>query len=67
MEIQKKKQIVKMIDDLNNKKKYLQLFKIIVAQKIAYSQNSNGVFINLNAIPDEKLEIIYNFLSSFNI
>jgi hypothetical protein len=62
MEIQKKKQIVRLIDELKNKKLYIELFKIILAQKINYTQNSNGVFINLNGIPDEKLEIIYNFL-----
>jgi hypothetical protein len=67
MEIYKKKKIVKMIDDLKNKKLYLQLFKIILEQKIKYTQNNNGIFINLNNVPDDKLEIIYNFLLSFNI
>ena len=56
-----------MIDDLKNKKLYLQLFKIILEQKIKYTQNNNGIFINLNNVPDDKLEIIYNFLLSFNI
>jgi hypothetical protein len=67
MDIFKKKKIVKMIDDLKNKKLYLQLFKIILEQKIKFTQNNNGIFIDLNSVPDEKLEIIYNFLLSFNI
>jgi hypothetical protein len=67
MDIFKKKKIVRMIDDLKNKKLYLQLFKIILEQKIKFTQNNNGIFIDLNSVPDEKLEIIYNFLLSFNI
>jgi hypothetical protein len=67
MEIQKKKEIVKMIDDLRNKKLYLQVYRIILKEKINFTQNNNGIFINLNGVPDDKLEILYNFLLSFNI
>jgi hypothetical protein len=67
MDYNKKKLIVKMIDDIKDKKIYLKLYKIILNQNIQYTQNRNGIFINLNAIENDKLEIIYNFLCSFNI
>jgi hypothetical protein len=67
MEIYRKKNIVKMIDGIKVKKILLQIFKIILEEKIQYSRNNNGVFLNLNQIPDDKLIKIENFLLSIYI
>lgn len=67
MEIYRKKNIVKMIDGINVKKILVQIFKIILEEKIQYSRNSNGIFLNLNQIPDDKLIKIENFLLSIYI
>jgi gliding motility-associated-like protein len=58
---------VTYFDDLRNKKLYLQVYRIILKEKINFTQNNNGIFINLNGVPNDKLEILYNFLLSFNI
>jgi len=67
MEIYRKKNIVKLIDGIKIKKILIQLFKIILEEKIQYSRNNNGVFLNLNQIPDDKLIKIENFLLSIYI
>ena len=67
MEIYRKKNIVKKIDNIKIKKILLNLFKIIIHEKINYSRNSNGIFLNLNQIPDEKLLKIEEFLNEIYI
>jgi len=63
----KKKYLVRIIDDIKDKKTLIKIYKIILEQKIPFTRNNNGVFINLNAVDEDKLEIIYNFLLSLNI
>jgi hypothetical protein len=63
----KKKYLVRLIDDIKDKKILIKIYKIIVEQKIPFTRNNNGVFINLNAVDEDKLEIVYNFLLSLNI
>ena len=63
----KKKYLVRLIDDIKDKKTLIKIYKIIVEQKIPFTRNNNGVFINLNAVDEDKLEIVYNFLLSLNI
>ena len=67
MEIYRKKNIVKLIDGIKIKKILVQIFKIILEEKIQYSRNNNGIFLNLNQIPDDKLIKIENFLLSIYI
>jgi hypothetical protein len=67
MEIYRKKNIVKMIDGINVKKILIQIYKIILEEKIQYSRNNNGIFLNLNQIPDDKLIKLENFLLSIYI
>lgn len=62
MEIYRKKNIVKMIDGINVKKILIQIFKIILEEKINYTRNQNGIFFDLNQISDEKLIKLENFL-----
>ena len=43
-----KLKIQKQIEQLNNDNIYKQIFYFIITQKIKYSENTNGVFFNLN-------------------
>jgi hypothetical protein len=63
----KKKYLVRLIDDIKDKKTLIKIYKIILEQKIPFTRNINGIFININAVDEDKLEIIYNFLLSLNI
>lgn len=65
-EIWEKKNIVRLIDQIKDKKILLKLFKIILENKIVYTQNSNGIFINLNQLSDEHINLIKNFLYNLN-
>jgi hypothetical protein len=67
MEIWEKKYIVRLIDQIKNKKFLIELYKIILKENIIHTRNNNGVFINLNAIENDKLEIIKNYLYTINI
>jgi len=62
MEIYRKKNIVKMIEGIHIKKILIQIYKIILEEKINYTRNQNGIFFDLNQIPDEKLIKLENFL-----
>jgi hypothetical protein len=62
MEIYRKKNIVKMIEGIHIKKILIKIFKIILNEKINYTRNKNGIFIDLNQISDEKLIKLENFL-----
>lgn len=66
VEIWEKKYIVRLIDQIKDKKILLKLFKIILDNKIIYTQNSNGIFINLNQLSDEHINLIKNFLYNLN-
>jgi hypothetical protein len=66
IEIWEKKYIVKLIDQIKDKKILLQLYKIILDNKIIFTRNSNGIFINLNQIPEEHFNLIKNFLYNLN-
>jgi hypothetical protein len=66
VEIWEKKYIVILIDQIKDKKILLKLFKIILDNKIVYTQNSNGIFINLNQLSDEHINLIKNFLYNLN-
>jgi len=67
MEIYRKKNIVKMIEGINVKKILIQIYKIILEEKINYTRNQNGIFFDLNQIEDEKLIKLENFLLTIYI
>jgi hypothetical protein len=67
MEIYRKKNIVKMIEGINIKKILIQIYKIILEEKINYTRNQNGIFFDLNQIEDEKLIKLENFLLTIYI
>lgn len=62
-----KKKIINKIQNIKNKKNYINLFKLIVKLKIPYSLNNNGVFFNINKINTTDLNKIIKLLDSFDI
>ena len=58
-----KKAIMTRIQNLKNKKHYVQIFKIIKENNASFSQNINGVFINLINIEDSILDKIVKYLN----
>jgi len=64
IEFNEKKYIVKLIDDIKDKKHLIYLYKIILEEKIKHTRNKNGIFFSLNNIEDDKLLKIKNYLYS---
>lgn len=40
-----------------------EIFKILYQNKCVYTQNNNGIFVNLNWLEDEILDKVYNYVS----
>lgn len=59
-----KKELVKKIEKLTSKNQYKQIFKILKSSGIKITQNSNGVFFNMNDLNNEVLKKIDDFLDS---
>lgn len=62
-----KKKIINKIQNIKNKKNYINLFKLIIKLNISYSLNKNGIFFNLNKIDSKDLKKITNLIDSFEI
>jgi hypothetical protein len=58
-----KKSIMTRISNLKSKKHYIEIYKIIKENNVTYSQNINGVFINLTNIDDDILDKIVKYLN----
>jgi hypothetical protein len=58
-----KKTIMTRINNLKNKKYYIEIYKIIKENNVLYSQNNNGIFINLTNIEDSILDKIVKYLN----
>jgi hypothetical protein len=67
MEIWEKKYLVRLISEITSKKILLKIYKIILNENIKHTRNNNGIFIDLNTIEPEKLEILKTYLYSINI
>ena len=63
--VEELKKIKKIIDDLNGDEQN-EIFKIIKSYNSNYTQNNNGVFINMNTLSKETMEEINKFLSYSN-
>ena len=59
-----KKDLVKKIEKLTSKNQYKQIFKILKLSGIKITQNSTGVFFNMNDLNNEVLKKIDDFLDS---
>jgi len=55
--IELRKCIVSKIDLIKDKKILLEIFRFLLINKIKYSRNLNGIFINMN---DLNSEVLYN-------
>lgn len=55
-----------VLDDIKTqgltKEEYEELFRIIKRNNIEYSENSNGIFFDLNTVPDTVIAKIMGFL-----
>jgi hypothetical protein len=58
-----KKIIMTRIQNLKSKKHYINIYKIIKDNNVNYSQNINGIFINLTNIEDPILDKIIEYLN----
>jgi len=62
-----RKHIVESIDNLKNNEDYVAIFEILTDDSAnSYTQNSNGVFLNLSAVSDNTLEKITKYLRKIN-
>lgn len=59
---QEKKQIAVQIEKLRNKKHFKHIFKLIYEDNNRYTLNDNGVYVNINALPDTTLAKIKEYL-----
>ena len=59
-----KKDLVKKIERLTSKAHYRQVFKLLKLSGIKITQNSNGVFFNMNDLTNEILKKLDDFLDS---
>lgn len=57
-----KKQLIKRITDIKNKKCYIKIFKLIHNDNFNYTKNENGIFFNLSNMSDKIITKIDNIL-----
>ena len=60
--IMKKKKLIEISSNLT-KIEYLEIFNIFIEDKCQYSENINGVFINLNNISEITIDKIFSFIN----
>ena len=60
--IMKKKKLIEISSNLT-KIEYLEIFNIFVEDKCQYSENINGIFINLNNISEITIDKIFSFIN----
>ena len=60
--ILKKKKLIKLFKNLT-KLEYIEIFNIIQQNNGQYSENKNGIFVNLSNISEHILDKIFNFLN----
>lgn len=65
-EINDLKQLNKIVSKLN-KTHHLKIFNIIIKNDIKYSENRNGIFINLNKVSSDTILEIKNYIDYINI
>lgn len=62
-----KKNIVRKIEQIKNKKYYIEIFKIIKNNNIKYTQNRNGLFIDMNKLSNETIYKIDEYLKTLEL
>lgn len=62
-----KKQLIKRINEIKNKKCYLKIFKLIHNDNLKYTKNDNGIFFNITNLSNDiltNIDIILSFYES---
>jgi hypothetical protein len=59
-----KKDLVRKIEKISTKAHYKQIFKIIKSSGAKITQNSNGVFFNMNELSNDILQKIEQYIDS---
>ena len=57
----KKKRLIELSKNLT-KIEYIEFFNIIKNDNCSYSENKNGIFVNLSNIPESTIDKIYDFI-----
>ena len=53
-----KKYLVSRISEINDKKCYIKLLKLLIQENVKYMRNHNGIFFYVGLLSDELLEKI---------
>jgi len=61
-----KKKIVYKIEKISKKKDYFKLYKLLSKNNVKFTMNSNGIFFNINKLPDLLLGEIDTFLNKLH-
>lgn len=62
-----RKHIAELIENLKNDEDYVAIFEILTDDSAnSYTQNSNGVFLNLSAVSDDTLDKISKYQKKVN-
>jgi len=62
--INDKKTLIEDISKLNNVE-YIEIYKIFTEDGIKYTENANGIFINISKTPDKTLYKIKSFIDFY--
>ena len=57
--------MVKRLAAVKQRKCYIEIFKLIVEHKVAYTVNNNGVFFNLSSLSDELAQQIDDIIKMY--
>ena len=60
--IKELKDLREKINELENCE-HIELLKILIKNDIKYTENSNGIFINMNKLSQKSIDDINNFLT----
>ena len=55
------------IKDINNYQLYKDIFKVIINHNVNLTTNSNGIFFNLNKLPDIAIEEIMELINLYDV
>ena len=64
---EKKNYICKILKDNNNNEMHTEIFNIINLHKYKFTENTNGIFINLDIINGEVITEIYNLIKNSKV
>jgi len=62
-----KKNIVRKIEQIKSKRYFIEIFKIIKNDNIKYTQNKNGLFIDMNKLSNDTIHKIDTYLKTLEL